>query len=107
MVLLLSVSHLEKVAGKGAGFESLLRKRPRFLPTLSRSRPRPIYFFIDSPTGIVYCILGRISVEHVAGEEDPFLLDARVIHVNPAVVGYDPKRAVALSFSLRRYGYKN
>lgn len=40
----------------------------------------PNYFFLDSPTGIVYCILNRATVENVAGEEDPFLFGDRVVH---------------------------
>lgn len=66
-----------------------------------------IIFFLDSPKGIVYCILIRVSVEPVFGEEDSSLLDVRVIHVNPAIVGYDPEEWLLFHSSLRRYGHKN
>lgn len=75
------------------------------------SNPVPVFsgngYFLDRPAGIVYCMLDRATVEHVVGEEDPFLPGARVTHVNHATVGCDSKRAVALSLILRRYDIKN
>jgi hypothetical protein len=52
-------------------------------------------------------IIIRVSVEPVFGEEDSSLLDVRVIHVNPAIVGYDPEEWLLFHSSLRRYGHKN